>query len=321
MCLCLRSVVCVSRFFAVRWRLVVNLCWGKGVTEPTCSGSSTFVNPFMASAAVCWTCGVDASRVGQLEDENSALRTQLAAALALLEDLKCGLNVPPAVTGASPSARADASEPEADDSLTTYATCGEELPHPDPSLSRTPESKPPAAAPEWAVQRSPHLNAVRGFTAAGLADAEAAEESQQGEMEVKVADAPRRCSEVVGACTIVRIRTFDRPGLLVNLSAVFEGVDLSIARALFHTSEQGVVCNEFWVQQTSSDGRMGPVFEGVKRRAIEQRVLQWSADQKLEPRARDLVAISCSSGELLTGWAGWQVSPAMYPAPCTLLSG
>ena len=50
-------------------------------------------------------------------------------------------------------------------------------------------SSSPRATPELQ-----HFRAVRGYTDAGLAEAEAAEESQRGEMDVKVADVPRRCN-------------------------------------------------------------------------------------------------------------------------------
>lgn len=134
----------------------------------------------------------------------------------------------------------------------------------------------------------PH--AVRGYTAAGILEAEAAEEVSQSEVEVKVGDAPRCCNEVMGACTVVQVRAFDRPGLLASLSALLTGLHLTVARAVFSTSEQsGLACNEFWVQQPREDG-LGPVLEGVKRRAIEQRVRQWSAGQRLElrpPQPRD----------------------------------
>ena len=98
------------------------------------------------------------------------------------------------------------------------------------------------------------------------------------------------------------------------MSSVLAGVDLSIARALFHTSKQGLVSNEFWVQQTASDGQLGPVLEGAKRRAIEQRVRQWSAGQRLELRARHLPLVSSGDdlGVLLHS-DGWRGAAALPP--------
>ena len=164
---------------------------------------------------------------------------------------------------------------------------------------------PPASAEMCSPARH---HVVRGYTAAGLAEVEAAVEMQQGDLEVSVGDAPRRCNEAIGACTVVRVNTLDRPGLLAQLSAVLAGVDLSIAKAFFRTSEAGVVSNEFWVQQIGSDGLLGPVIEGVKRRAIEQRIRQWSAGQRLELRAQH-VAFSHASDDLsellrLPDWQG-----------------
>ena len=165
------------------------------------------------------------------------------------------------------------------------------------------------STPERPIQSSPaQIHPVRGFTAATLEEAEAAEEMQHGELEVKVADASRSCSEAAGACTVVQVRTIDRPGLLAQLSSVLGGMDLRIARAFFRTSDAGVVSNEFWVQTMGADGRLGPILEGVKRRAIEQRIRQWSAGQRLELRAQHLACgpAACDLGELLKlhGWDG-----------------
>ena len=76
-----------------------------------------------------------------------------------------------------------------------------------------------ASAPEVANRSSPAqlFSPIRGYTAAALAEAEAAEEMQHGELEVKVGDSSRRCNEVAGACTVVQVRTIDRPGLLAQL--------------------------------------------------------------------------------------------------------
>ena len=94
------------------------------------------------------------------------------------------------------------------------ADCASETDSQSGSQDALPSSPTAHASP---LERSPQLpRAVRGYTAAGIAEAEAAEELQSSEIDVKVADAPRRCSEVVGACTLVQVRTFDRPGLLVN---------------------------------------------------------------------------------------------------------
>eukprot|EP00966_Prymnesium_polylepis_P071251 1654990-Prymnesium_polylepis.1 len=116
--------------------------------------------------------------------------------------------------------------------------------------------------------------AVRGYTAVGLA--EAAAEERQAELQVKVSDNLQVCDEVNGACTVVSVRSTDRPGLLANISAVLAGIDLTVARAVFSTSEDGVVSNDFWVQEPGADG-LGPVLERHKRRSIEQRLRQWSA--------------------------------------------
>ena len=93
---------------------------------------------------------------------------------------------------------------------------------------------------------------------------------------------------------------------------MLSGVDLSVARAIFHTSEQGLVSNEFWVQQPSVDG-LGPVLEGVKRRAIEQRVRQWGAGQRLE-RPLQPSSDSTDLAELLQ-LSGWQHATALPPHP------
>ena len=68
-------------------------------------------------------------------------------------------------------------------------------------------------------------------------------------------------------------------GLLAGLSTVLEGVGLTIARATIQTSENDIVSNEFWVQEPGADGP-GPVLERFKRRAIEQRLRQWSAGER-----------------------------------------
>lgn len=119
--------------------------------------------------------------------------------------------------------------------------------------------------------------AHRGFTIAGLAEAEEVEQESLSELWVKVMDEPRRCIGVMGACTVVKVRTTDRPALLESLATALFGVDLSIARATFETAD-GLACNEFWVQEASEDGS-GPVLEDVKRRRIEQRLRQWCADR------------------------------------------
>ena len=219
----------------------------------------------------CWACGLDSSRVRQLEAENEALRAQLQL-----------------LSGCSPET-----------SLLSIKNGGNPR-----MLSRTASAMMSFAAGSSASSEnlsnrcSPtQHHVVRGYTAADLAEVEveAVEELQYGELEVKVDNTPRH-EATCGACTVVHVRTIDRTGLLAQLSAVLAGVDLSIARALFTVSEQGVASNEFWVQQTSFDGRLGPILEGVKRRAIEQRVRQWSAGQRLELRAQHLPFTHASFG-------------------------
>ena len=200
---------------------------------------------------VCWACGLDVERLSELEAENAALRRKLEA--FTLGSFTSSKALVKQASGLKNHADTTCSE---DDSSSTESVTPD-LPAIDPA-------------------RPPMHHAIRGFTAAGLADAAAVEEVSRSELEVKVVDTPRSCSEVAGACTVVHVRAFDKKGLLAAVLAVLAGMDLQVARAMFHTSEQALAVQEFWVQQQSADG-LCPVLEGVQRRAIEQRVRQWSA--------------------------------------------
>ena len=153
------------------------------------------------------------------------------------------------------------------------------------------------------------LRAIRGHTATHLAEAEAAELEAHSELKVTVLDVPRTIDEV-GTCTVVQVCTADRPGLLASLSTVLAGVDLSIARASLSVSDKGVVFNEFWVQQRSAGG-LGPVLEGIKRRAIEQRLYQWSAGQRLENALKPAANGASSDLGDLKQVAGWSETTSL----------
>jgi len=256
---------------------------------------------------VCSACGVDLiARIHQLEKENEFLRTQLAEANKVIAQAD-GKVAPAQAVQESGHSVSSLLQTVGAASMDNYVTCAQ-----GSWCSVSSFSQPIGG---FAIQRSPaQLHAIRGYTEAGLAEAEAAEESLHGELEVSVGDAPRRCPEATGACTVVQVRTIDRPGLLAQISAVLAGVDLTIARAFFRTSEQGVVSNEFWVQQTGTDGRLGPIIEGVKRRAIEQRIRQWSAGQRMELRAQHVASGHASSdlSELLK-LPSWQGATELPP--------
>ena len=121
---------------------------------------------------------------------------------------------------------------------------------------------------------------VRGFTAVGLQDLAAAEQSMSEVMEAHVAPQPYTDPDH-GEVTIIRVRTPDRPRLLADLTALIAGLGLSCTKALIKTEEapeapDGMAVNEFWVQEEGDQG-MGAVRERTKRSAIEQRLRQWSA--------------------------------------------
>lgn len=226
-------------------------------------------------------CGLDAARVARLEAENKDLRAQLQA-----------------LNGKLQSMPNDVQHNDASTSCGSFKSSSSHGLHTTTSHER---SNTPSFQKLHAV--------VRGYTAAGLAEVLAAEESQCNELEVAVSDAPRYFDGADGACTVVRVRTIDAPGVLASVSTVLAGGDLTIARAAFHSSAQGVVSFEFWVQQTNSDGK-GPVLEGVRRRAIEQRVRHWSAGQSLTisadgeplPFAAFLASSDLSELLKLPGW-------------------
>ena len=103
---------------------------------------------------------------------------------------------------------------------------------------------------------SGHLRPVRGFTAFGLAEMAADEESMEDVMEATVAPQPHVDPDH-GEVTIVRVRTPDRPHLLADLTALLAGLGLSCAKAVITTDESGSVemaVNEFWVQEAGDGG-------------------------------------------------------------------
>jgi hypothetical protein len=169
---------------------------------------------------VCSVCGLDADRLRLLESENIALQGEVSALRRQLDALSAARKPTAAVSFRGSAVERTSSEED----------------------SSSQEDAPDSRRDD--LTYSP----LRGFTAAGIAEAEAAEEVSHTELVVKVADAPRRCHDVVGACTVVHVRTFDRPGLLASLSAVLGGMDLYVARATLDTSSHGLVTNEFWVR-------------------------------------------------------------------------
>ena len=224
----------------------------------------------------CYACGVDAARVRELEIENDHLRSRVEQLMTLYEPKASALVEAP-ITPAEVAVVAPN-----DQTLQPACTTS----HISTSQASTQSAVASIPLVAKATRPSTFPRVVRGFTAAGLAEA-AEEEEAASDFEVSVSDAPQRCDEVSGACTIVRVHAPNRPGLLVAISQVLAGVDLTVARAVIQTSQQGRAANEFWVQQQSAEGA-GPVAERVKRRAIEQRLRRWSAGKQLDSAALPL---------------------------------
>ena len=100
---------------------------------------------------------------------------------------------------------------------------------------------------------------VRGYTAIGLADLAAAEQSMEDVMEATVAPAPYADPEH-GEVTIIKVCMPDRPRLLADLTALIAGMGLSCAKATISTEEHAeadgrpdMAVNEFWVQEEGGD--------------------------------------------------------------------